>query len=164
MIPLFCKGQTAENFDTIVAPVTYDINAHGKILLWDLDTPAPSNLGCLAVLTPRALDGPESSVPCITNLNRWGHFTEGDIVAVHPQGRVETLFRIQSPHNSLFITDRCNSNCLMCSQPPRNIDDLDALYNLNSRLISLIPKDTEELGITGGEPTLPVSANADREG
>lgn len=79
---------------------------------------------------------------------------EGDIVLIHPKGVVYTLFREQSPHNALFITDRCNSNCLMCSQPPKNIDDLDFHYHINSQLIKMIPTTTSELGITGGEPTI----------
>jgi len=87
----------------------------------------------------------------ITNIN---HLEVGDIVLIHPNGMVYTLFRKNSSHNSLFITDRCNSNCLMCSQPPKNVDDLDYYYHINSRLIDMIPPTTRELGITGGEPTL----------
>jgi His-Xaa-Ser system radical SAM maturase HxsC len=82
------------------------------------------------------------------------HLDIGDIVLINPNGTVYTLFRVKSPHNALFITDRCNSNCLMCSQPPRNVDDLDYYFNINSQLVKLIPKSTQELGITGGEPTL----------
>lgn len=79
---------------------------------------------------------------------------EGDIVHVNRNGKLDILFRIKSHNNSLFFTDRCNSNCLMCSQPPRNIDDISYRYNLNIKLLSLIPKETKEIGITGGEPTL----------
>jgi len=78
----------------------------------------------------------------------------GDIVLINPNGTVYSLFREKSPHNALFITDRCNSNCLMCSQPPRNTDDLDYYFNINSQVLKLMPKTTQELGITGGEPTL----------
>ncbi len=91
------------------------------------------------------------SVCGISNLE---HLEIGDIVLIKPNGMVYTLFREQSPHNSLFITDRCNSNCLMCSQPPKNTDDLDYYYKINLQLIKLIPKTTKEIGITGGEPTL----------
>ena len=54
----------------------------------------------------------------------------------------------------MFVTDRCNSNCLMCSQPPKDKDDIDYFYNINMKSIPLLPKDLEELGVTGGEPTL----------
>ena len=82
------------------------------------------------------------------------YLEKGDIVYVNTNGTINTLFRNNSSHNALFITDRCNSNCLMCSQPPRNFDDLDHFFNLNTTLIQHIPKNTAELGITGGEPTL----------
>ena len=42
----------------------------------------------------------------------------------------------------------------MCSQPPKNVDDIDRLFNINKEAISLIPKDCIDLGISGGEPTL----------
>ena len=83
-----------------------------------------------------------------------GKWEEGDVLLVKPNGFIYSLFRKKSPHNSLFLTERCNSNCLMCSQPPKNHDDLDYFFNLNTNLVSLIPASTKELGITGGEPTL----------
>ena len=82
------------------------------------------------------------------------YLEKGDVVYINTNGMINTLFRKKSIHNSLFVTDRCNSNCLMCSQPPRNIDDLDHFFKINSNLINYIPKSTAELGITGGEPTL----------
>src|SRR5262249_9691135 len=47
----------------------------------------------------------------------------------------------------------CNSNCLMCSQPPKDVDD-SYLVDENLQLIELIPEPPEHLVITGGEPTL----------
>lgn len=90
----------------------------------------------------------------VVGISTLDYLQEGDIVHIDTNGSIHTLFRINSPHNALFITDRCNSNCLMCSQPPKNFDDLTHFFNINSALIPLIPKDTPELGITGGEPTL----------
>jgi len=69
------------------------------------------------------------------------------------KGFVRSLYRVGSPHNSIFATDRCNSNCLMCSQPPKDIDDSEMVEE-HLRLISLIPPTTQTLGISGGEPTL----------
>lgn len=96
----------------------------------------------------------ETQTKSISAIPDLEHLDIGDIVLLNPNGTVFTLFRVKSPHNSLFITDRCNSNCLMCSQPPKNIDDLDYYFNINSQLVRQIPKTTIELGITGGEPTL----------
>ena len=94
------------------------------------------------------------SSPAIHSIKSVAHLNNNDIVAVSPSGLINTLFRSSSDHNALFITERCNSNCLMCSQPPRDIDDLDFLYNINYQVVSLLSKDIKVLGITGGEPTI----------
>lgn len=82
------------------------------------------------------------------------YLREGDILRFNPSGRdVRTLYRRNSRHNFLFFTERCNSRCLMCSQPPRAIDD----SYLVDDILAAIPwmsTETPELGITGGEPTL----------
>ncbi len=76
------------------------------------------------------------------------------VVSIDKGGQsLRILYRPESPHNTLFTTDRCNSNCLMCSQPPKDIDDAD-LINHHLKLISLIRRPLPALGITGGEPTL----------
>jgi His-Xaa-Ser system radical SAM maturase HxsC len=77
----------------------------------------------------------------------------GDIVAVRPSGLVCVLYRKDSLHNVLFVTERCNSRCLMCSQPPQQRDDF-ALLNEAQRVIELADTATQTLGISGGEPTL----------
>jgi His-Xaa-Ser system radical SAM maturase HxsC len=96
----------------------------------------------------------DDNLPQFINKNMRNILNEGDIVHIKKGGKLDILFRIKSYNNSLFFTDRCNSNCLMCSQPPKNIDDIVYRFNLNIKLLSLIPKDTKEIGITGGEPTL----------
>ncbi|HSL05230.1 MAG TPA: His-Xaa-Ser system radical SAM maturase HxsC [Nitrospiraceae bacterium] len=66
---------------------------------------------------------------------------------------MRTIFRPESPHNTIFTTDRCNSNCLMCSQPPKEVDD-SHLVEENLKMLSLIQSPPEYMGMTGGEPTL----------
>ena len=81
-------------------------------------------------------------------------FREGHIVTVEPgSGFIRTIFRPESPHNTIFTTDRCNSNCIMCSQPPKEVDD-SHLVEENIKMLSLIQTPPEYMGITGGEPTL----------
>ncbi len=63
-------------------------------------------------------------------------------------------FRIDSNDNTLFTTARCNNNCLMCCQPPLNIDDIEELFERNIAIIDRAPKDIPVVGISGGEPTL----------
>lgn len=78
----------------------------------------------------------------------------GDVVRLREDsGLVSVLFRRGSKANTLFATERCNSLCLMCSQPPRDDNDDWRIAEL-LELIPLIDRDEVQLGITGGEPTL----------
>lgn len=78
----------------------------------------------------------------------------GDIVSVSDDGRrLHVLWRHRSHQNSVLLTERCDHYCLMCSQPPRRVDD-DWLIDQTIELIRLLPPDTREIGFTGGEPTL----------
>jgi len=78
----------------------------------------------------------------------------GDIVRVNSHaGELRVLYRRNSPYNILFLTERCNSRCLMCSQPPRAVDD-GYLVEEILQAIPLMSPETTELCITGGEPTL----------
>lgn len=87
--------------------------------------------------------------------NQLDHLSPDDLISVNGEtGTVRTVFRPASTHNALFVTERCNSNCLMCSQPPKATDD-DSLLGTNLRIVELL-KDCPPLhiGISGGEPTL----------
>ena len=79
---------------------------------------------------------------------------EGDLYLFKPQKMLQLLFRIGSRDNVLFLTDQCNNLCLMCSQPPKKKDDLEYFYRLNKSVIRMMPDNVQEIGITGGEPTL----------
>jgi His-Xaa-Ser system radical SAM maturase HxsC len=79
----------------------------------------------------------------------------GHILAANPlTGTVRVLYRPESRHNVLFATEMCNSNCVMCSQPPKDHDDREALIQRNLALIDLIREHPLQLTVTGGEPTL----------
>lgn len=67
---------------------------------------------------------------------------------------IKTKFNIDSNDNSLFVTSQCNNRCLMCSQPPLNRNDVDALFEKNLLILASAPLELEDIGITGGEPTL----------
>src|SRR6218665_434079 len=93
-------------------------------------------------------------LPCVSKVPTFEHLAEDDIVAASDDGNINTLYRVNSFHNTLLATERCNSNCLMCSQPPRDKNDIPRLYQMHQKLIPLIPKECAELGISGGEPVL----------
>ncbi len=84
----------------------------------------------------------------------FGQFSNGDIILFQPIGSIKLIYKSKSQDNALFVTEQCNNHCLMCSQPPHIKDDIDYYYNLNTKLIDLLPHDLIKLGITGGEPTL----------
>lgn len=82
------------------------------------------------------------------------HLRTGDIVRLDPQqGDVWVMYRKHSHQNSMLLTERCNSWCIMCSQPPKKKDD-SFLIDDWKRAVPLMSSDTIELGITGGEPLL----------
>lgn len=101
--------------------------------------------------SPRSYTGTFRTVLLPPELEYLG---DGDVVALEPsRGVLRVLYRRNSPSNSLLVTERCNHYCLMCSQPPKNIDD-SFIYSELDEAIPLISNDTREIGITGGEPTL----------
>ena len=77
---------------------------------------------------------------------------DGDVLRVQPKtGRVRVLYRLSSKHNFLLVTERCNNYCLMCSQPPKSIDDGWLMDEIEDTL-PLIDPTTPSLTFTGGEP------------
>jgi His-Xaa-Ser system radical SAM maturase HxsC len=110
--------------------------------------------GFKAVLSTEALSEDLQGVPRVEKLRDWDHLREGDIVSIDPTGFVRSLYRPADHHHSLFATERCNSNCLMCSQPPKDKDDTTELIRQNVELLDLISPGPPYMTITGGEPTL----------
>ncbi len=136
-------------------PIDYG-NRSKTILISETVPRDPCELdGYRGFLTTAKLKSYSAPVPTISSIQELKHLRTGDIVAMEPEnGFVRTLYRPDSDHNVVFATQRCNSNCLMCSQPPRDRDDTDALLQRNLELIRLIESPPARLVITGGEPTL----------
>ncbi len=85
---------------------------------------------------------------------QFDYLQDGDIISIHTSSRrLRTLYRRASKHNSMLVTERCNHYCLMCSQPPRNVDDSWIFDEIRS-VLPLIDKSTSSIGFTGGEPLL----------
>lgn len=85
-------------------------------------------------------------------INSIEDFHEGDVVVINKNGDIVFLYEIASRHNAIMATERCNHRCIMCPQPPIQQEKDRTSFNLE--LISLFDKKTQEIGITGGEPTL----------
>ncbi len=103
--------------------------------------------------------GKEPFPPIVHSLQKLENFCEGDVVVVRPgRGKtgpstVRAIYCINSRFSNLLLTEQCNSRCLMCSQPPK-VEDDSYLVDEALKVIKLINKDAEVLGMTGGEPTL----------
>ena len=149
-----------ENIIGVITTRDVPIDLRGKYVRFfgqaDSNTllPAHSFAGYRAVLSHHEVeDGVKAPVTHL--LRESDHIKDGDIVALDGvSGNVRSLYRPYELHHHLFVTERCNSNCLMCSQPPKDRDDVAALTKRNLELISLIEEPPPYLTITGGEPTL----------
>lgn len=82
------------------------------------------------------------------------YLTDGDVVRIEPRNMsFRVLYRRNTSNNSLLLTERCNNLCLMCSQPPKNIDDswhIDEVI----QVLRLADRSSPEIILSGGEPTL----------
>ncbi|ROR22258.1 His-Xaa-Ser system radical SAM maturase HxsC [Vibrio crassostreae] len=84
--------------------------------------------------------------------DEFSYLSEGDIVQIS-NGRIQVVYRENSNATFLLTTEQCDNFCIMCSQPPKDIDD-SHLIEQAMDLIPLLPVNLHELGISGGEPTL----------
>jgi hypothetical protein len=80
------------------------------------------------------------------------YLDDGDVIRIDPRRqRVDVLYRRWSGHNSLLVTEQCNSRCVMCSQPPRLQPDRHLVDDL-LRAIPLMHPSTVEIGLPRGQP------------
>ena len=109
------------------------------------------DMGYLATITENDTDIQKRSTILLKDLE-YSEFQEGDVVLINQHGEVVFLYEIMSNHNAIMTTERCNHRCIMCPQPPISQENDKTDFNL--KLLSLFDKNTKEIGITGGEPTL----------
>lgn len=146
------QGTSYNIGDDIVGRITFGKkNLFGRsndiLVCKDSDKPA---LGYLATITEKTTFSTKDKPYCIVNSVE--SFNEGDVVVINKKGEIIFVYEINSNHNALMATERCNHRCIMCPQPPILQENDKTPFNL--QLISLFDKNTQEIGITGGEPTL----------
>ena len=158
MIDLSTYGRPINLSGPIIARVAVEDtdSPNSESVLVCTQQPAKWNTKYRAVLTSAYVS--QSNIPAqfpvVHSAKQVSHLKAGDIVVMQPRsGHVRTLFRRDSEHNALLVTERCNSFCLMCSQPPIDRDDSE-LVDINLQAIRLMEPAPARLGITGGEPTL----------
>lgn len=86
---------------------------------------------------------------------KFADLSDYDVLSIAEDGAATVKFSNSSVDNVLFITSKCNSNCVMCPSSDysrRQPDEisLDGLLELARHF----PKDTPHITITGGEPFL----------
>lgn len=105
--------------------------------------------------------GNDADLSCVPNVARVvvapeqaSYLGQGDVVAIDPKRKaIRVLHRQGVGYNHFLLTERCNNYCLMCSQPPRDVDDTWVADEVLEAL-PLISRDAGEICFTGGEPTL----------
>ena len=136
-------------------PVSFDERAMRILVCPNPPQNADDLIGYRGFLTTAKILPITGPVPTVSSVSEIDHLRTDDIVVIEPKsGFIRTLYRPDSDHNVIFTTQRCNSNCLMCSQPPQDRDDAEAMAERNLQLIKLIDSPPSRLVITGGEPTL----------
>ena len=123
------------------------------ILVTARDAPGAAAVAKFAVFVGDRLDGWKPAAS-ISLGDEFGYLAPGDIIGAHlDTGRVRTLYRRSSRHNSFLTTERCNHYCLMCSPPPKEVNDGWLLDEI-AEALPLIDPATPYIGFTGGEPLL----------
>ena len=118
---------------------------------------SPIRLAFVPILPPRVhlLSCPTSvDTPLISLPESLSYLGDGDIVIVRPStGALRVLYRRTAIHNSVLVTQACNSFCVMCAQPPSK-HAADDCADMLWEAIPLMDINTPEVTFTGGEPTL----------
>jgi len=116
----------------------------------------PEGFGLYLALAKNAaaLEGLSLETKTFVLPDEFSYLADGDVLRIWPKNkRVRVLYRRGSLHNHFLLTERCNHYCLMCSQPPKDIDDSWIVEDVLAA-IPLLDPSTKEIGFTGGEPTL----------
>ena len=82
-------------------------------------------------------------------------YQEGDTVFINEKGQTRLLYSCHKGSQTLFLTAKCNSNCIMCpytSSYRQMATDYPA--DLLHEMVRYLPEHTRHVVATGGEPTL----------
>jgi His-Xaa-Ser system radical SAM maturase HxsC len=127
-------------------------------LRWnDLTKPLPQGFGLVLISSEKScpdIDAESGLTNVVRLAPELDYLKEHDVIKFQPADYgINVLYRHEANSNSFLVTERCNSFCIMCSQPPRDINDHYLVDDMLEAL-PLIHPETHEIGITGGEPTL----------
>jgi His-Xaa-Ser system radical SAM maturase HxsC len=102
-------------------------------------------------------DAPAAKSDSVTVGSELKHLNDSDVITFSSDlKRMSVLWRNKSAANTILLTERCDNYCVMCSQPPKYIDDSYLLEQAKDLITALkgVKAEFPIIGITGGEPTL----------
>ena len=141
------QGTSYNIEDDIVGRITFgkkNLLGRSNDILVSKDSDKPS-FGYLATITEKKNFSTMNKPYCMVDSIE--KFNEGDVVVINKKGEIIFVYEINSSHNALMATERCNHRCIMCPQPPILQEKDKTSFNI--QLISLFDKNTQEIGIKG---------------
>ncbi|RDP17589.1 His-Xaa-Ser system radical SAM maturase HxsC [Escherichia coli] len=88
----------------------------------------------------------------VVSTDLFNSIEDGDIGIVNNGNMLRVILSRRANHNTVLVTERCNNNCLFCSQPPKTGND-DWLLNQSALAIASFSLNGI-VGVSGGEPLL----------
>ena len=93
----------------------------------------------------------KTNLPVIEIQSKEIPFDNGDVLNISKEGKINVLWEVKSDNNAFYVTDICNSKCIMCPQ----VEGSCVRYDECLETLKLVDLSKHvEIGITGGEPTL----------
>ena len=140
----------------VIGRITISEDKKGKDNILVTSSVNSKIIGFRAILTSSEIESAVArrlKLPVMHSIKGAEILNEGDVVFLDMnRGTIVVEYEKQSSHNSILVTNRCNCRCIMCPQPAG--EDFPGHTEHNLKIIKLMDKTTEALGITGGEPTL----------
>ena len=128
-----CKSFNIE--EDIIGRITFRKKIFNRSReIWVSKDASTPMFGYAATITTKENIVTTSNKPyCVVNSIE--DFNEGDVVVINKRGEIIFVYEINSNHNAIMATERCNHRCIMCPQPPILQEKDKTPFNL--KLISL---------------------------
>lgn len=144
------KGQSFNIKNHIIGKVTFKNNLFQSDRIVVTNKVPKILIGINGLIMP---DMPQKMPQIPIFVTGSNNINEGDILNITQDNNCNVIWDTDAKHNALFITDTCNSKCIMCPQPMP--EKPNHYLENNLKIVKLLDKNkVESIGITGGEPTL----------
>lgn len=91
----------------------------------------------------------------IADIDEFGGIYTGDIISISDKGYTSIMYSEQNGEIDVFMTNKCNSNCVMCPLPEAvRRKKQENHEEWVKEHINILPNHVRYINITGGEPTL----------